>query len=97
MQWQLRDYAVREGLLDSFVEAFVETIVPQRLEAGFVVPMAVLNRSTGRFVWVQGYPGPEGLLEFDDAYYNSPSRRTHDPDPAGLVERADKELVERIL
>lgn len=80
MEWQLRDYAIREGHLDDFVADWTATVLPLRKRFGFeVVAWSVPDES--RFVWLLGYDGPEGLEAADTAYYASPERAALSPDP----------------
>jgi hypothetical protein len=90
-QWQLRDYVIAEGHLDDFVEAWTSGVLPLRRGAGFEV-QAWTVPGESRFVWLLAYDGPGTFAAADDAYYDTPTRATLDPDPAQWIV-ADRKLT----
>jgi hypothetical protein len=87
MAIQLRDYRIRAGELDRFVEEWRTGVAPLRLASGFQVAGAWTVPDEGRFVWLLAYPGGwDAFAEADAAYYASPERAALDPDPARLIE-----------
>jgi hypothetical protein len=84
---QLRDYRIREGRLDQFIEEWRTHLVPLRREYGFAIAGAwrVINES--RFVWLLAYPGDRDAFDSaDQRYYADPKRINLRPDPARLIE-----------
>jgi len=87
MATQLRDYRIRDGELDRFVEEWQTGVAPLRRARGFEIPGAWTIPEEGRFVWLLAHPGGwDAFAEADEAYYASPERASLDPDPARLIE-----------
>ena len=72
---QLRDYAIKPGELDRFVELWRTQVRPLREKQGFVVEGAWKVPSEEHFVWVVSYDRPDGWEAANKAYYDSPARR----------------------
>lgn len=88
MAIQLRDYRIRDGALDQFVEEWRAKIAPLRREKGFTIEGAWKILDESRFLWLASYPGDWDDFEAaDSAYYASPERAAIEPDPARLIER----------
>jgi hypothetical protein len=84
---QLRDYRIRAGELERFVEEWRAGVAPLRRAAGFEVRGAWTVPDEGRFVWLLVHPGGwEAFAKADAAYYASPERASLEPDPARLIE-----------
>lgn len=87
MATQLRDYRIRAGELDRFVEEWREHLAPLRQAIGFAIPAAWTVPDESRFVWLLEHPGGWAAFEAADAaYLASPQRAAIDPDPARLIE-----------
>ena len=87
MATQLRDYRIRAGALDQWVEEWRVHIAPLRRATGFAIPAAWTVPDDHRFVWLLEHPdGWDAFTEADAAYYASPERAAIDPDPARLIE-----------
>lgn len=87
MATQLRDYRIRAGELDRFVEEWRIGVAPLRRERGFEIPAAWTIPEEDRFVWLLVHGGGwDVFAEADAAYYASPERASLDPDPARLIE-----------
>jgi hypothetical protein len=87
MATQLRDYRIRAGELDRFVEEWRNGVAPLRRAHGFAIQGAWTVPEDGRFVWLLAHPGGwDAFAEADAAYYASPERASLDPDPARLIE-----------
>jgi len=87
MATQLRDYRIRDGELDRFVEEWRTGVAPLRRAGGFEIPGAWTIPEEGRFVWLLAHAGGwDAFAEADAAYYASPERASLDPDPARLIE-----------
>ena len=84
---QLRDYRIREGDLDRFVDEWRTHLAPQRRACGFEIPAAWTIPEERRFIWLLGHPdGWQAFEAADAAYLASPERTSIDPDPARLIE-----------
>ena len=84
---QLRDYRIRAGELERFVEEWRSRLAPLRRAQGFEIPGAWTVPDENRFVWLLAHDG--GWDEFaaaDAAYFASPARAALDPDPVRLIE-----------
>lgn len=84
---QLRDYRIRAGELDRWVEEWRTGVAPLRRARGFEIPGAWTIAEEDRFVWLLTHPDDwDAFAEADAAYYASPERAALDPDPARLIE-----------
>jgi hypothetical protein len=87
MASELRDYRIREGSLDQWVEEWRAHIAPLRRELGFTIERAWTVAEDSRFVWLLSHPGDWDAFEAADrVYYDSPQRKGLDPNPARLIE-----------
>lgn len=90
---QLRIYTVRAGLLDEWAEKWRELIVPLRLEFGFEIHGAWLDREHNQFAWVISYDGPETFVARNARYWASPKRKQMGLDPKDyLVQTGVREV-----
>lgn len=96
MTSQLRVYVISRGKLDDFVAAWKKGVYPLRLRHGFAIPQAWINRERNEFIWLMTYDGPERWEDREAAYYDSPERKTLDPDPAQFVAQANIWFVDRV-
>jgi hypothetical protein len=87
MQWELRIYRAKPGMLDDFVREWRERVLPLRRAHGFEV-IGPWVTDDEQFVWIIGH---EDLAAADAAYYASPDRAALEPDPARYL--ADAEHV----
>lgn len=94
---ELRDYRIRRGQMDAWIEGWRSGVVPLRQEAGFQILGAWVDRQHDRFVWLLGYAGADGFEAANDRYYSSDQRASLDPDPAEQIEEARKVTVEAVL
>jgi hypothetical protein len=87
MTTQLRNYRIRAGELDRFVEEWQATLAPLRRSIGFEIPAAWTVPEEDRFLWLLEHRGDwDAFDEADAAYFASPGRASIDPDPARLIE-----------
>jgi len=87
MATQLRDYRIRAGELDRFVDEWRAGVAPLRRAAGFEIAGAWTIPEEDRIVWLLVHPGEwDAFGEADAAYYASPERAALVPDPARLIE-----------
>ncbi|WP_322986047.1 NIPSNAP family protein [Streptomyces sp. S584] len=91
---QLRTYTVRNGLLDDWVQRWKAEIVPLRLELGFTIGGAWVDRERNQFVWLVSYEGPETFAERNAMYWASPARKAMGLDPDDYLVRTDDRTVE---
>jgi len=81
---ELRDYAIKQGALEQFVEEWRRGVLPLRLAHGYRVEAA----------WLLSLAvGPDEWESRNDAYYADPAREALDPDPARLIESQSRALV----
>ncbi|GGP99627.1 NIPSNAP family protein [Streptomyces roseolilacinus] len=92
---QLRTYTVRDGLLDEWVERWRGDIVPLRLELGFEIGGAWVDRERSQFVWLISYDGPETFAERNAVYWASPEREAMGLDPGDYLVHTDERTVEQ--
>jgi hypothetical protein len=86
MATQLRDYRIRAGELDRFVDEWRTGVARLRRAAGFEIAGAWTIPEEDRFVWLLTHPdGWDAFDEADAEYYASPGRAALDPDPARLI------------
>lgn len=97
MTTQIRLYTINKNQMDNFVELWEQQILPLRKSLGFEVSDAWIMKETNQFVWVLRYNGTEPWEEKDNAYYQSPERVAMDPNPAGLIARAEEYFAERVI
>ncbi len=84
---QLRDYRIRTGELDRFVEEWHARLAPLRRAYGFEISGAWTIPEEDRFLWLLVHPGGwDAFAEADAAYFASPERGAMDPDPGRLIE-----------
>ncbi|MBB6119393.1 NIPSNAP family protein [Nocardiopsis algeriensis] len=93
---QVRTYTVREGLLDEWARRWKEEIVPLRLEFGFSLGGAWLDRERNHFIWEISYDGPEGFAERNRQYWVSPKREEISLDPNEYLVTTDVREVTRV-
>ena len=87
MATQLRDYRIRPGEVDRFVQEWTAMLAPLRRSIGFEIAGAWTVPDEGRFVWLLAHPdGWDAFEKADARYFASPERTSFDPDPARLIE-----------
>jgi hypothetical protein len=97
LEFQLRDYTIREGELEDFVREWTAGVVPLRRRFGFKIVGAWQQGTTNRFVWILGYDGPDGFEREDAAYYSSEERLALSPDPAKHVAKSAHTMMKAVL
>ncbi len=95
-EYQLRDYRLKDGEIDSFIEEWKTKIVPLRNKMGFRITNAWLSRRECRFVWIVAWDGSGTFEEADKKYFDSPERAALKPDPARHIENADTVAVDSV-
>ena len=93
---QIRTYTVREGLLDEWVRRWREEIVPLRLEFGFSLGSAWVDRERHHFIWEISYEGPATFAEHNRYYWDSPERDAMALNPKDYLISTDVREVTRV-
>ena len=93
MTYQLRDYDVKPGEFDEFLNEWAANIVPLRRKFGFTVEGAWTNTDHTRFVWMLAR---EDFEAADREYYASPERAGLQPDITRHLTRIGTELLQAI-
>jgi hypothetical protein len=93
---QLREYTIKPGEIDRFVDAWRTGVRPLREKQGFVVEGAWTIHGEDRFVWIVSYAGPAGWEEANRAYYESPERKALDPDPASFILTQRTAIIDQV-
>lgn len=93
MDYQLRDYDVKPGEFDEFLEEWTTNIVPLRRKFGFSVVGAWTNAEHSRFVWMLA---SDGFDAADRRYYASPERAGLTPDIARHLSRIDTTILQEV-
>jgi ribosomal protein L11 methylase PrmA len=91
--YQLRDYIVKQGEMQDWLDEWRDVIVPLREKAGFDIVGAWIVPDEDRFIWIIGR---EDFESADEAYYASPERAALDPDPARHLAHVDTKLMTRV-
>lgn len=96
MLFQLRDYEIKPGQMEQWIEEWRSQIVPLRRRFGFHVLGAWTVEGTNRFVWILSYDGSRTWREADADYYASPERKAMSPDPARHFADTQATLMEEV-
>jgi hypothetical protein len=91
--WQVREYAVKTGEMDEWVDEWRTRIVPLRERFGFRVLGAWTVDGTDQFVWIITYDGPKSWDRANSDYYESAERKALDPDPARHLAQTQTRLM----
>ena len=89
MEYQIRNYKVKMGMMNQLVKEWRTSIVPLRIKKGFKIIGAWSNEKENRFTWILGYEGSEGFEKADKVYYDSPERKSLKQDPRRLLTEVD--------
>ena len=68
---QLRIYTINAGMMDSWLKAFEEDIVPKVKEAGMGVHTACVNEDRTQFIWIRTYNSREEIEVKEAALYGT--------------------------
>ena len=94
MRAQLRDYTIKPGELQAWVDEWRAKVAPLRRKLGFEVLGAWTVPGEDRFVWIIRYAGPGTWEDADRAYYESPDRKAMTPDPARHIAHHEERFLE---
>lgn len=73
---QLRRYELNPGSGVDFVAWWAALVPKLRVEYGFTIEFALLNREIDEFTWAVSYPGDEAAFREAEGRYNDDPRRT---------------------
>ena len=93
MTWQIREYTVKPGEMEAWLEEWRTQIVPLRRRHGFEVLGAWTVDGTDQFIWIISHRGPGSWADADAEYYGSPERKAMDPDPARHLAHVQARLM----
>ena len=96
MTWQVREYTVRPGEMQAWLDEWRAKIVPLRQKFGFHVLGVWTVDGTDEFIWVITYRGPKAWQEADAEYYGSAERKSIQPDPARHLARQASRLMSEV-
>ncbi|WP_234383164.1 NIPSNAP family containing protein [Streptomyces dysideae] len=68
--------------------------MPLRLELGFTVGGAWVDRESNQFVWLISYEGPETFSERNALYWSSPERKAMGLNPDDYLVHTEDRTVE---
>jgi hypothetical protein len=94
--FQIREYTVKPGEMDAWIEEWRSSIVPLRKRHGFEVVGAWTVDGSDQFVWIVKYDGPKPWSEADADYYGSPERKAMDPDPARHLAKTGARMMSSV-
>ena len=83
-EYQLRQYVVKDGKWDEFIDIFSE-VTDARTAAGFEVVGVWTVPEENRFIWIVSTDHPDGIEGASEVYYHSEQRRAISPEPAKLL------------
>ena len=89
---ELREYRVREGGMDEFVQVMMTQVIPLRERFGFVFHGAWRDDTANRFVWVVSHPAPDGWDAAMQPYLAARSAEI-DPDPSSFLTEVKSSFV----
>jgi NIPSNAP len=96
VEYQLRDYVVKPGEMEEWVEEWRNKVLPLRKKFGFKIAGA-WRIEEDRFIWILGYEGKEGFEKADELYYASPERKELSPDPARHLRKTDHHMMMDVM
>ena len=96
MPAQLREYTVKPGEMNAWIDEWRSRIVPLRRAFGFHVVGSWTIPESDRFVWIIRYEGSRSWRDADADYYNSPDRKAMQPDPARHLAETRVRMMEDV-
>ena len=93
MTWQIREYTVKPGEMEAWLDEWRSKIVPLRERYGFKVVGAWTVDGSDQFIWIISYDGPKSFEQANAHYYESPERKVIDPDPARHLAQTGSRLM----
>ena len=68
---QLRTYTINAGMMDSWLKAFEEEIVPRVKEAGIGIHTAWVNEDRTQFIWIRTFDSVDDIEAKEAALYGT--------------------------
>ena len=96
MQYQLRTYTMKPGLMDEFIENWRRYFVPTREAHGFTIVGSWINHEAYEFIWLVSYAGPEGYTAAEDVYLASAERAAIPWDPKPYIEKMELRILDPV-
>jgi quinol monooxygenase YgiN len=93
MATEVRLYTINRGMLDSWLKAFKEKIMPTSAQFGIRIHAAWVNRPQNEFIWIRSYDSAELL----DAYYKSPERAAYGEHVGSHIAKIEVREVECVV
>ena len=87
---QVRIYTINRGMMDSWIDAFNENIVPTSASYGVSVLSAWVNRQQNEFIWIRQYETEETLR----VYETSPERAAYSGQTSPHIAKIEVRTVE---
>ena len=98
MEYQLRDYRVKLGEMNEWLDEWRNKIYPLRLKLGFKVIGAWTKVEEDRFLWILSFDGPDGsFAEAERAYFDSSERKSINPDPVRHLASTSQVMIRGVL
>jgi len=98
MEFQLRDYKVKPGQMNEWIDEWRAKIYPLRVKLGFRVVGAWTINQEDRFIWILSFEGPEGsFAQAEKAYFDSTERKSIKPDPVRHLASTSQAMIRGIL
>lgn len=98
MEYQLREYRVKPGEMDEWVQEWREKIYPLRIKYGFRVIGAWVDDKENRFVWILGFDTLESsFADAEKRYFDSPERKTISPDPIRHLASTSQTMIRSVI
>jgi heme-degrading monooxygenase HmoA len=94
---QFRDYAVKPGEMEEWLDEWRAKLYPLRTKRGFRIMAAWVVPESNRFLWIIRWDGKGSFEDADRAYYASQERKAVSPNPARHLEKAEHFYIEPIL
>jgi hypothetical protein len=94
---EIRTYAVKEGMLDSYLELFNRQIVPNHRLYGIPVIGAWADRQKNEVTWIRTFASRADRKAKLDAYEASPERDAVFPIASYHMVKADVKILENVL
>jgi quinol monooxygenase YgiN len=93
MVTEVRLYTINRGMMDSWVAAFKEHIMPTSAQYGIRIHAAFVHRPQNEFVWIRSYDSPEAI----EKYNTSPERAAYSQHTGSHVAKIEVREVETAI
>ena len=90
---EVRLYTINRGMMDSWVSAFQENIMPTSAKYGIRIHAAWVNRPQNEFIWIRSYEDADKIT----AYNNSPERAAYSQHTGSHVAKTEVREVEGVI